>query len=85
MNRKWQRDAQEAFNTLPPFNAFCEQLPPLSSSLGLASAADVYAVYSVIHAKQRSPQVRAASTQQFHYLLADVKIANSVQVCDAHD
>eukprot|EP00798_Chlamydomonas_sp_ICE-L_P016051 gene16051-22188_t len=81
MNRRWQKDGAGRYETLESYETFLSKLPQLEteSRLGVCDVADVYAVYSVLHSKGRSPQVSANTKEGFYYLLAEVAQPTSAE------
>lgn len=69
MNRRWRHEAARQHDTLQAVTAFTQALPALTEPLHIADVSDLYATYSLLHAKNRHPQVRCAPG--FYYFLAD--------------
>lgn len=72
MNRRWQKEGSGRYDSLPSIKWLLAQLPPLpGGGMGIADAADVYAVFSALHAKGRNPQPASCPHQGLHFLMAD--------------
>lgn len=68
MDRKWARSQAGCFNGLKPFDQFVAELPVLRYVSWLAEPADVYAVYTTLVIKGRSPRIARGS--EFYSLQA---------------
>ncbi|KAG1661090.1 hypothetical protein FOA52_012079 [Chlamydomonas sp. UWO 241] len=80
MDRRWQKEGAGRYATLQSFGTFCSSLPDLGTSVQeggpppLCDAADLYAVYSALHAKGRTVSARTCTPPtgaSFIYFLAD--------------
>jgi hypothetical protein len=74
MNRRWQKESVDRYRTLSSYGAFVDQVQKLEGSLGICDTADLYATYSVLHSKNRSPRLCVNRSPAFHYFLADVVV-----------
>jgi hypothetical protein len=80
MNRRWQRTGQPRLATLASFDDFVAKLPQLPRDLNVATASDVYAVYSALHARGRAPlaTARSGGGGRFWYLVANMPVSAKV-------
>ena len=87
MNRRWQKDGVGRYPSLPSLGWFISQLPPLepSKNAGMASASDVYAAFSALHAKSRNPFPAANTELGFYYLIADAPPSPGTEVGAVHN
>ena len=69
MDRRWRgSQGQEALASLRSFYEYKEGLPDLSAGLGCATSADVYSVYSCLHAAGKLSEVGCDFGGTFVYL-----------------
>lgn len=74
MNRRWQKDATDRYRCLDSYENFLSSLQTLDNDLGVCDGADLYAAYSVLHSKRRSPRLCVNHRPGFHYFLAEVVV-----------
>ena len=69
MDRRWRgSQGREALASLRSFYEYKEGLPDLLAGLGCATSADVYSVYSCLHAAGKVSEVGCDSGGTFIYL-----------------
>ena len=69
MDRRWRGpEGREALASLRSFFEYTEGLPDLLAGLGCATPADVYSVYSCLHAAGKVSEVGNDSGSTFTYL-----------------
>lgn len=69
MDRRWRGpQGQEALKSLSSFHEYKDRLNDLPARLNCATAADVYSVYSCLHAAGKSSQVGCDAGGAFTYL-----------------
>lgn len=75
MYRRWQKDAVDRYRTLESLNTFLARVKPLSgpNQLHVCDPADLYAVQSVLHSKDRNPELHMNGDPGFYYFLADTE------------
>uniref|UniRef100_A0A7S0YES0 tRNA-splicing endonuclease subunit Sen15 domain-containing protein n=1 Tax=Polytomella parva TaxID=51329 RepID=A0A7S0YES0_9CHLO len=70
MNRRWQKDAAPNYFSLLSYNKFILQLESLENDLKICDTSDLYATYSTLHSKSRSPKLHINKFPGFYYFMA---------------
>lgn len=74
MNRRWQKEATDRYRNLESYGSFLSNIQTLDNDIGICDSADLYAAYSVLHSKRRSPRLCVNQDPGFHYFLAEVVV-----------
>ena len=69
MDRKW-RTNRSALDTVQSFPDFQAAMPACDCSYTLATATDLYAVYTVLHIEGKTSELRWSSQGRFYYFIA---------------
>ncbi|KAL3161859.1 hypothetical protein ABBQ38_008949 [Trebouxia sp. C0009 RCD-2024] len=82
MDRRWRGpQGQEALKSLSSFHEYKDRLNDLPARLNCATAADVYSVYSCLHAAGKSSQVGCDAGGAFTYL----QVIHQAEECSSKD